>query len=88
MARQTYPATPLGAARSHKDRQHGRLSDFGHSMTWRRRGKTGYHGTCRRCGGQVECDEYGPHWRGGIIAPSLLKFMGVNIIRRCPGGRR
>ena len=88
MARKpSYPDTPLGTARSHKDKQHGRLSDFGHRMTWRRRGKTGYHGTCRRCGGQLECDEYGSHWWAVIGAPSLLKFPGVSIIRRCPGGR-
>ena len=82
-----YPDTPLGHARSHKDKQHGRLTSTGHRMVWARRtGMASYLGTCRRCRGQVECDQYGPHWRGGISAPSLLRYMGVNIIRRCPGG--
>ena len=88
MARKTsYPSTPLGTARSHKDKQNGRLSRTGHRMVWRRRGQAGYLGACRLCGGQVECGQYGPQWRAVVGAPSLLKFMGVNIVRRCPGGR-
>ncbi len=91
MARKpSYPDTPLGTARFNKDKQDGRLSGTGHRMVWRRAGKAayaGYLGTCRLCGGRVECDQYGPHWRDLGTAPSLLKFMGVNIIRRCPGGR-
>jgi hypothetical protein len=90
MTKPSYPNTPLGSARSHKDKQNGRLSGTGHRMVWRRHGKAayaGYLGTCRLCDGQVECDQYGPHFWGGNGAPSLLKFSGVNIIRRCPGGR-
>lgn len=82
-----YPATPTGTARAHKDKQSRRLRDAGHSMGWRKVRTADYYGTCRRCGGQLECDEYGPRWRSVPGAPSLLKFMGVNIIRRCPGGR-
>ena len=84
--KRSYPDTQLGHARSHKDSQDGRLSGTGHAMVWRKIGKTRYLGTCRRCGGQLDCDEYGSHWRSAPGRPSLLKWKGVNVIRRCPGG--
>lgn len=68
-----------------KTRQARRLRDHGHPVQWRKQAAS-YLGTCRNCGAQVECDEYGTHWRGGIINASFLKFPGVNLIRRCPGG--
>jgi hypothetical protein len=82
-----YPDTPTGKAREHKDKQARRLRDAGHSVGWRKVRTADYYGICRRCGGEVECDEYGTHWRGGNATQSFLKFMGVNIIRRCPGAR-
>lgn len=86
----SYPATPLGTARAHRDKQHRRLADFGHRMVWSRHGEgryAGYLGACRRCLGEAECTQYGTRWRLVIGAPSLLQYMGVNIIARCPGGR-
>lgn len=73
-----------------KNKQTRRLRDFGHPLRWRKTGAASYLGTCSNCGGQVECDEYGTHWRGGAPGqpPSLLKWMGVNLIRRCPGSAR
>jgi hypothetical protein len=73
-----------------KRKQAARLNAAGHSMTWRKTGATAHCGTCQRCGGRVDCDEYGPHWRGGSPGQpvSLLRWMGVNVVRRCPGRTR
>jgi hypothetical protein len=74
-------------------KQYGRLSGTGHLMTWRKLRSGGvyagsYHrGTCRRCGGQVECYEHGPAWRAAPGRQSLLKWPGVNVVRRCLGKR-
>jgi hypothetical protein len=82
------------AATQERDKQKGRLSDFGHSLTWRRLPKGSvysglcYQGSCRRCGGQLECYDGHTVWRAVPGRPSLLRFPGVNIIRRCPGRRR
>jgi hypothetical protein len=83
----TYPDTPLGKARAHKDKQNARLADHGHRMTWRRLPadpvwRAAFRGTCRRCRGELDCSEYGPQWRSAS-SPTLLKFMGVNIVKRC-----
>lgn len=70
-----------------KAAQNRRLRDHGHPVRWRTTETASYLGACRNCGAEVECDEYGVHWRGGILSASFLKFPGVNVIRRCPGGR-
>lgn len=67
-------------------RQARRLRDRGHQVHWRKTGAASQLGTCRNCAAEVECDEYGMHWRGGITSPSFLKWPGVNVIRHCPGG--
>lgn len=91
MARTTYADTPAGRARAHRDKQDRRLRDHGHSMAWRgvsrSAGRPTWRGTCRKCGGQLECHQYGAQWLSPVGPPSLLKWMGVNIIARCPGKR-
>lgn len=89
-AKRIYPDTPLGRARAHRDLQNGRLSDAGHVMRWRKvypaTEWVGYRGTCQGCRGEVDCSQYGPQWRSAS-SPTLLKWMGINVIKRCSGRR-